>query len=56
MSNKVKKSLCAIAATMLVLVSVFAVYVVCTLIDFARIQFLEKPVFKMLDSKLNKNI
>lgn len=38
------------------IVSVFAVYVVCTLIDFARIQFLEKPVFKMLDSKLNKNI
>lgn len=37
-------------------VSVLAVYAICTLIDFVRIQLLEKPAFKLLDSKLNKNV
>jgi hypothetical protein len=37
-------------------ISVLAVYAVCTLIDFVRIQLLEKPAFKLLDSKLNKNV
>lgn len=36
--------------------SVLAVYAICTLIDFVRIQLLEKPAFKLLDSKLNKNV
>ena len=36
--------------------SVLAVYAVCTLIDFVRIQLLEKPAFKMLDSKLHKKV
>jgi hypothetical protein len=30
---------------------VLAVYAICTLIDFLRVQFLEKPAFKILDSK-----
>lgn len=37
-------------------VSVLAIYAVCTLIDFVRIQLLEKPAFKILDSKLNKTV
>lgn len=36
--------------------SVLAVYAVCTLIDFLRIQLLEKSIFKMIDSKLNKKV
>jgi len=36
--------------------SVLAVYAICTLIDFVRIQLLEKPAFKMLDSRLNKKV
>ena len=35
-------------------VSVLAVYATCTAIDFIRIQLLEKPVFKVIDQKLNK--
>ena len=31
--------------------SIFAIYAICTLIDFIRIQFLEKPLFKAIDSK-----
>lgn len=38
------------------IVSVLAVYVICTLIDFVRIQLLEKPAFKILDSKLSKKV
>ena len=34
--------------------SVLAVYATCTAIDFVRIQLLEKPVFKVIDKKLNK--
>lgn len=37
------------------IVSVLAVYAICTAIDFIRIQLLEKPVFKFIDQKLNKN-
>ena len=38
------------------IVSVFAVYAICTLIDFVRIKLLEKPAFKVFDSKLNKKV
>lgn len=38
----------ALKITLIVLV----VYVVCTIVDFIRIQYIEKPVFKMLDNKL----
>lgn len=31
--------------------SVFAVYVICTLIDFLRIKMLEKPFFRWFDKK-----
>ena len=37
-------------------VSVLAVYAICTLIDFVRIQLLEKPAFKIFDSKLSKMV
>ena len=37
------------------IVSVLAVYAICTLIDFLRIQLLEKPFFKWFDSGNNKN-
>lgn len=33
-------------------VSVLAIYIICTLIDIARIYLLEKPLFKVLDKKL----
>lgn len=33
-------------------VSVLAIYIICTLIDIARIHLLEKPLFKILDKKL----
>jgi hypothetical protein len=35
------------------IVSVAAVYIVCTLIDILRIRFLEKPFFKWYDKKSN---
>ena len=34
--------------------SVLAIYVICTIIDFMRIQLLEKPFFKWFDLKNNK--
>ena len=37
------------------IISVLAVYAICTAIDFIRILLLEKPVFKVIDQKLNKN-
>ena len=37
------------------ILSVLVIYVICTVIDFIRIQLLEKPVFKVIDQKLNKN-
>ncbi len=38
------------------IISVLVVYAICTFIDFIRIQLLEKPVFKIIDSKLNKKV
>ena len=35
-------------------VSVLVVYAVCTMIDFSRIQLLEKPVFKFIDERMKK--
>ncbi len=37
-------------------VSVLAVYAICSLLDFVRIQLLEKPAFKFLDSKIIKKV
>ncbi len=34
--------------------SVFAIYIICTIIDYLRIRFIEKPIFKRLDKYLEK--
>ena len=38
------------------IVCVLAIYAICTLIDFIRIQFLEKPFFKWFDTKYIKSL
>lgn len=37
------------------LISVVGVYVICVVIDLLRIHFIEKPLFNMLDQKINWN-
>ena len=38
------------------ILSVIGVYVVCVAIDLLRIYFIETPLFKVLDKKINWNV